>query len=200
MQNFSVVTSKSARLAAGAVLVSVLAACGGGGSNPPIPVAATNTVVSITPATGAAAVSAVLDQSFVFAAVPAFGTTAATTVKLSGAGAAPTFAIESGGRTATGNMTFGSCIFIVGSNSTFPAASPLAAGKTITVNPCAVDIATAGQSADAIARQRNVTFLLNLSRSAGIPLTVTVGFDGSVSAGSVRVGTVPTVSPTGSGG
>ena len=200
MRKFSMMTSKPARLAAGAVLVAVLAACGGGDANPPVSVqvAATNTTVAINPSTGAAAVGAVLDKTFAFTAVPVFGTTTATSVKLSGTGAAPTFAIESGGRTATGNLTFGSCIFTI-TTSAFVAPSPLAVGQRLTVNPCALTAATSGVVANGSPTERAVTLDLSGTSSAGVSLQVSIAPNGNVTVGNAVLGSVPIVNTTGTG-
>jgi hypothetical protein len=81
--------------------------------------------------------TAVANKPFSFASgVPAFGTTAATTVTVTSATGAK---IDSGGKTATTGLRFGSCIFTV-TMSSFTAPSPLAMGQTVTVNPCDITL------------------------------------------------------------
>ena len=181
---------------------ALLAACGGGssGSLPPAPIASTNTSAAINPQTGAAVVSSVLDKSFGFSSgVPSFGTTSATSLKLSGTGATPSFAITSPEGTASGAMTYGSCIFTV-SQSSFAASHPLAQGKTVTVSPCSLTVGTAGLKGDGIASPANVTFVLGTVNSAPVSVSVTISASGVVSLGGFTVGTVTVVAATGATG
>jgi hypothetical protein len=180
-------------LAAAATLV----ACGGGGGDSPATVGASDLSAPAT----AANVPAVAGTQFSFpGGVPSFGTTAATNVTFTGTAAAPTFAVASGGATATGNLGFGSCIFTV-TQSTFAASSPLATGKTVTVNPCNINVGARGVQANSQAAQSSVALLLGAAASAGVPVTIQVNPGGQLTINGVSVGTVtlaPVTAVTGS--
>ena len=108
-----------------AIFCAALAGGCGGGGDPVLGVAANTTVAT----TGAAA-AAVVNVPFSFSSgVAALGTNAATTVQFTSSSATPAFNIASGGATATGTTTFGSCIFAV-TSSTFPTGHALALGQT----------------------------------------------------------------------
>lgn len=181
---------------------ALLAACGGSSDNGPLPaapVATSNTPAPINPQTGAAVVSGVLDKSFGFSSgVPSFGTTSATSLKLSGTGATPSFAISSAEGSASGAMTYGSCKFTV-TQSTFAAVHPLAQGKLVTVSPCSLAVATAGLKGDGIATSASVTFVLGTATSAAVPVSVSINAAGVVTVGGFTVGTVAVVAATGAG-
>ena len=164
------------------VAAAMLAACGGGGSD----------VVPATPTTTAtitAANSAALAGSpYVFdSGVAQFGTTASTSLTIAGAGAATTFSASSGGLTASGPMTFGSCIFTVTASS-FPATHALGVGKVVTINPCTLKVNSAGYPTGT----QSIPTLLTLGSvvSAANNKTVTVTATGTV---------IGTVVVTGSG-
>src|SRR5260221_12803665 len=70
-----------------------------------------------------------------------------TPVTYTGSSSSPAFKIASGGSSASGTLRFGSCIF-VGTASTFAAGSPLSVGQTVTVNPCNLNVGTAGAVAN----------------------------------------------------
>lgn len=182
---------------------ALLVACGGSsssGSLPPAPIASTNTSAVINPQTGAAVVSSVLDKSFEFSSgVPSFGTTTATSLKLTGTGAAPSFAITSPEGTASGAMTYGSCIFTV-SQSSFNASHPLAQGKTVTVSPCSLTVGTAGLKGDGIATPTSVTFLLGTVNSRPVSVSVTISASGVVTVNGFTIGSVTVVAATGATG
>ncbi|MBK5204472.1 MAG: hypothetical protein JJD98_03390 [Polaromonas sp.] len=180
---------------------ALLAACGGGGDSAPVTsVATTDTAAVINPTTGAAVVSSVLNKGFDFTTgVPSFGTTSATSLTLSGSGATPSFAISSGGNTASGVMTYGSCIFTIGSDSTFPAGHPLVAGSKITVNPCTLSVGTAGVKADGSSSAANVTFVLGTTNSSPVSVTVTISSMGVVTVNNSPVGHATVVIATGAG-
>ncbi|MDB5743342.1 MAG: hypothetical protein JWR68_1657 [Polaromonas sp.] len=181
----------------------MLAACGGGDNdNPPLPttVATSATTATINPSSGAAAVESVLNQNFSFASgVPAFGTTSATTLTLAGTGANPTFTIGSGGNTASGTMTYGSCIFRI-TSSTYPANHALALGKTTTVSPCALTIATSGITANGTSVSANITLTLGTVFSVPLTITVSVSATGVVTVNGVVIATVPVGASTGANG
>ncbi len=181
---------------------ALLAACGGSSDSGPLPAApvvSTNISAAITPQTGAAVVSGVLDKSFNFSSgIPDFGTTSATSLKLSGTGAAPSFAISSADGSAYGPMTYGSCIFTV-SQSSYPATSRLAFGKSVTVSPCSLTVATIGLKGDGIATSASVTFVLGTATSAPVPVSVSINAAGVVTVGGFTIGTVTVVAATGAG-
>ena len=181
----------------------LLAACGGGSDSaaPVRSVAATNTVAAINPTTGAAVVNGVLNKEFGFAAgVPSFGTTSATSLTLSGSGGTPSFAITSGGNTASGAMTYGSCIFTIGNGSTFPAGNLLAAGSTVTVTPCALSVGTSGVVADGSTSAANVTLVLGTTSSSPVSVPVAISPAGVVTVNNSPVGNVTVVAATGATG
>ena len=158
-----------------AILCAALAGCGGGSSDP-ILVAPE---VAVLPA-DATAVSALAGTSFGFpAGVPAFGTTDTTTLSLSGTAAAPGFGISSGGNTASGTMSFGSCVFVV-SNSTFPAGHPMAVGATVTVNPCNIQTNTQRAAANGVQISAPVAMILGQATSTGSTVTVGVSASGQL--------------------
>src|SRR3954447_16114644 len=97
---------------------AMLVACGGGGggNNPPSLVAAANTTAPVT----ASSAAAVTGEPFTFSSgVAKFGTTSPTTVTLN---SASTFSVAATEGNASGNLTYGSCIFTV-TASTFAAGS-----------------------------------------------------------------------------
>jgi hypothetical protein len=196
-----------------AVSAAVLVACGGDVA--PTPVAAANTVVTANPANSAAATTLLQAAPATFSgAVPALGTTAATTVTVSTTTATytppggtavtgPAFTIASAGATAKGVLTFGSCVFTV-SESSFPADHPLAVGKQVVVNPCQATLGTSGTVADGAPKSTSLNLTLGTTTSAASTVTTVVSTTGSVSlvsssGATVPVGTVVTVTPTGTG-
>lgn len=171
------------------IAVTTLVACSGGNNNQPSNPVASNLSVPLT-AANAAAVSG---KAFSFpGAVPALGTTAATTVTITGS----TFSIGSGGGTATGNMTYASCIFTV-LTSSIPT---IAVGQVITVNPCTLNVATQGLKSDLSAQNANATLLLGAVLSGAVTVSVTVSPGGAVTVGGISVGSVTlSTGATGSG-
>ena len=190
--------SLAAMLMSGSML---LAACGGG-DNTPAPgalVATTNTSAAINPTTGAAVVQGVLDKSFGFAnGVPSFGTTSTTSLSLLGSAATPSFNISSTDGTATGAMKYGSCIFEVAA-STFPATSPLASGKKVTVSPCSLSIGTAGVQANGGSSTSTVTLQLGTISSSPVAVTVSISSTGVVTVNGSAAGSVTLIPATGAG-
>jgi hypothetical protein len=161
-----------------AVCAAALAACGGGSDSAPTVtlVAASDTSVNVNPTVAAALVN----TSFSFpSGAPALGTTAATTIQFTNTATAPAFSITSGGNTASGTTTFGSCIFRV-SNSSFPLGHPLANGQTVTVDPCSANINTTGAVANGVATSRNVALLLGTAASSGVTVLVGVNTSGQL--------------------
>ena len=181
---------------------ALLSACGGssGDSGSPPPIASSNLSAEITPQTGTALVNSVLDKSFEFSSgVPGFGTTSATSLKLSGNGAAPSFDINSAEGSASGTMNFGSCIFTV-AKSNFAATSPLAQGKTLTIKPCSLIVATVGIKGNGIAVPTTLTLLLGTINSKPISISVSISATGVVTVNSFTIGSVTLVAATGATG
>jgi hypothetical protein len=172
---------------------ALLSACGGGSDDPPL-VAANDAVLSVNPV----AAVAVAQTPFSFpAGVPALGTTATTTVVFTSTASSPSFSIASGGATATGVTSFGSCIFVV-TSSTFPTGHPLAQGQTVTVNPCNLRIGTAGAQANGVAQSRSIALLLGAAASANQSATVGVNAGGQLTLNGNSMGTV-TLTPISGG-
>lgn len=201
MLKFSCAGVTLTKFALGLTMAAALAACGGGDDSPAAAVVATidssSAISAADSATSAKIVTAVLDKTFTFPAVPDFGTTAATTLVLSGTGAAPTFTIGSEGKTATGTMGFGSCIFTV-TQSDFVAPHPLAIGEDVVVNPCTLDAQTGGTTTG-VTTDKPVVFVLGATDSAEIILPVSVAADGTVTVAGQVVGEVPVQTQTGAG-
>jgi hypothetical protein len=185
--------SSNIKLAFSAVAAAaLLAACGGGSSDPILVVSADANVPANATVAGALA-----GTSFAFpSGVAALGTTGTTTLAFSGTAATPGFAVGSGGNTASGSAAFGSCIFAV-TSSNFPAGHALALGQTLTVNPCNVNIATAGATANGVAQQRTVRMELGAAFSAGQAITVGVTAQGNLTFNGTSVATVTLTPVTG---
>ncbi|WP_427913580.1 hypothetical protein ACPWT1_00995 [Ramlibacter sp. MMS24-I3-19] len=180
---------------------ALLVSCGGGGGgDTQVAVANGASAVKVDATNGSTAVQAMSNQPITFASgVPDFGTTGSTTVTIAppaSGTAAPTFSIASGGATASGDMTFGSCIFTVKS-STFPAGSTLATGAKITVSPCSISLATNGVPATGVAVNVSVTLTLNSVTSTPYTETVSVSPAGAVSVNGQTVVTVKVGALTG---
>jgi predicted small lipoprotein YifL len=168
-------------------LAASLTACGGGGSEPaPVEVVAADTTIPTTAATA----PAVVNVPFTFpAGVPDFGTTGTTTLAFTSTTTTPAFSIASGGNTATGTTTFGSCHFLV-TASTFPSTSKLALGQTIIVNPCNISVSIAGQAANGVAATHSAALILGAAVSAGESVTIAVNPGGQLTLNGQSVGTV----------
>lgn len=178
---------------------ALLAGCGGGSGSSSPNVAQADVQANITPATGAGVVGGVLGKSFDFSSgVADFGTTAPTSLTLSNNAAAPSFAIASGSDTASGVMTYGSCIFTV-AESTFAADHPLAKDKRIEVTPCDLQVAAAGKPADGSSVQTTVTLVLGSTTSAPVTAVATIAPNGDVSINGSVVGSVKVDAATGAG-
>lgn len=158
-----------------AILSLALAGCGGGSDSPTM-VAASDTTLAVSPTV----TSALVNETFTFnSGVPSLGTTATTSLTFTSTATTPEFSITSGGNTASGTTTFGSCIFAV-TRSTFPAGHALALGQTVTVNPCNVNINTRGGVANGVATSRSVALLLGAAASAGATVTVGINPNGGI--------------------
>lgn len=202
MQKFSSTAGvKLAKFGLGLTLAATLAACGGSDAPAVVTVASVDKTAAISAtdtATSTAVVTAVLDKTFSFPAVTELGTSAATTLVLSGSGAAPTFSIGSEGKTATGSMGFGSCIFTI-TQSDFVTPHKLAVGQIVTVTPCALEVQTAGDTATGTATDTPTNFVLGTTTSADVILSVAVSATGTVTVAGQTVGTVSTTTTTGAG-
>jgi hypothetical protein len=187
--------NKSLKLMLAVMASAFLAACGGSDDGPAL-VASADASLAASPTTTAA----VANTPFSFpSGVTSFGTTATTTVAFTNTATTPAFSIVSGANTATGTTTFGSCIFAI-TSSTFPAGSPLAAGQTITVNPCNINVASKGLPANSQAATRSVALLLGAAASAGVSVTVGVNPGGQLTLNGREVGTVTLTPVTGATG
>ena len=177
---------------------SLMAACGGG-SDTPTTVATSAAAVTVDATTGATAIQALASKTVAFSAgVPDFGTTTATDLAITApATGTPTFAVSAGGSTASGDMSFGSCIFTIKASS-FPAGSKLAAGNKITVNPCAITLNTAGVVANGMPVQVDVTITLNGVTSAPVKQVIAIAPSGAVVVNNVTVTVTKTAAVTGS--
>jgi hypothetical protein len=182
-----------------AAAAALLSACGGGGGsagNDAPAVAVADTTVGVSPTVTGAVVSA----AFSFpSGVTSFGTTSPTTVTFNDTTPIPAFTVTSGGNTAIGATTFGSCIFKI-AESDFPASSSLAEGRTITVNPCNININTRGQVANGVEQPRGVELVLNAVASSRTALNVSVTRSGQVVLNGATVGTVVLSDGTGATG
>jgi len=172
---------------------AMLSACSSGDDETAM-VVASDTVLAVNPTTAAA----VKDTPFTFSSVPALGTTATTTVAFTSTATTPAFSIASGGSTATGTTTFGSCIFAI-TASTFPAGHALAAGQTVTVNPCNMSVNTTGAAANGVATTRSVALLLGAAASSGQSAVVAVNAGGQLTLNGNSVGTVTLTPISGAG-
>lgn len=175
---------------------SVLSGCWLDSPEPPVSVATSDAVSAVKATT----VTAVVNNAFTFSSgVSAFGTSSSTSVTFTSASA---FSIASGGNTATGTTTYGSCIFTV-ATSTFPASSPLAAGKVVTVEPCQITSKVSGQQPSATATSTPTLLVLGTANSATVSLPTIIEPSGNVIINGTSVGTVtlaPTTGATGGGG
>lgn len=173
-------------------MAATLTACGGGGGST-AQVASSDTAVAMNATTGQAVASSVTGKAFTFSSgVPDFGTTGATTVTFD---TSNSFQVASGGNTASGTLTFGSCHFNV-TSSTFTS-GVLVQGNTITVPNCELLVATNGLPADGTEHTRSVQLKLDGATSATVTVTVTVLSTGRVLVNSITIGTVTLTAVTG---
>jgi hypothetical protein len=174
---------------------AALMACGGGSSTPDaFKIATADASVNVGTANGPAIAAAVSGDTFTFpSGIAGFGTTASTTLKVT-AGSPATFEAKSGADTATGNLTFGSCIFtVVTKSGTFSQTTGF------TDSACNMLIATNGASANGTATPRRITWSLSGSQGTAT-LPVTVNTNSTVLVNGKAFGTAPVVVPTGAGG
>jgi hypothetical protein len=181
-------------LAAATGAALALTACGGGGGGTLPDVAAQNLSVPINATNGTSVAAAIASQSFDFSTgISDFGTTADTTVTLTNGGTG--FQVSSGGQTATGTMSFGSCHFTV-THTTFTS-GPLSIFQMISFPICTLDIYTAGFST--IPSLQMVPFTLTLHNFVSSRLTLPTGVypGGTIQLNGINLGTVPTAAPSG---
>ena len=177
---------------------ALLAACGGGGDSTPVRsgTAAADLTASVTASTA----PALLDKRFSFQnGVVELGTTTDTTLLLSGSTAAPDFSLTAGANTASGVMTYGSCIFTV-KQSNFPAKfTKLQVGAVTEIKPCDVVVATAGKPAGSSSLS-TIKLVLGTSFSLPFGVTVTISDSGLVTISGTPFGTVKLQLATGATG
>lgn len=180
--------------------VTLLASCGGGGGDTP-QVAAANAELAVDADNGRPVFTALQNEAFTFpTGVADFGTAGTTTLTITppaSAGRNPTFAVASGGDTASGTMGFGSCIFRI-TVSTFNPPSPLVDGAIIEIQNCGVRLDTAGQNANDVALQKSAVLFLNNANSTGTTVTVSINPAGKITLNGRVVGTVTLKPVTGS--
>jgi hypothetical protein len=165
------------------------------GSDSTLAVASTD----LTTAASETTIAAVVNTDYEFAAVPVFGTDSTTIVSFTSATATPAFSIRSAGMAATGVTTFGSCIFTV-TASTFPSSAPLALGKVLEVEPCALKVKIKGVQAGNQVASLATEFILGTLTSGSVTKTVTIDANGTVSVGGIVLGSVTLVQSTGATG
>lgn len=176
---------------------ALLVACGGGGGGDgPISVANGDAQVAVNSTTGPNAVQAMATSITFPNGVPDFGTTGSTTLGVTATplgSPPPSFTVTSGGSTASGDLTFGSCIFTVKS-STFAAGSKLATGAKITISNCTILLSTNGVPATGVGVSVNATLTLNTVTSNPYKVTVVITPTGLVQVNGLTVFTIK-VSP-----
>lgn len=202
----------------GGALLTGLVACGGGGGPvtvAPTAIAAADTTAAVTaatvgalaPAAGAAPTAYLFNSGFsgVDANGAALNLGGATTVAITSAGTAaagatpatpPAFAITNGGGTATGAVTFGSCIFTV-KTSNIPT---LPVGTVMKIDPCTLTVNTSGLTANGASTTASGSWLLGSARSIQTATPVTISSTGSVTINGTPLGTVTVTAVTGAGG
>jgi hypothetical protein len=176
---------------------ALLVACGS--SDAPAPAAplqyaSSNLTVPVTAANAAA----LANLPFVFPnGVPEFGTTGTTTVTLTDTSTTPAFSIVTPNGTATGVMTFGSCIFRVTATTIRAGSIFTTAGDTITIPDCKASLQVIGQPANGSSFQGRVSFDLN-GRPGISQSSFRIGTDGTLFNGGFTLGRVTLAFVTGS--
>lgn len=174
----------------------------------PVRSVASNTAVTVTPATATSAKAVV-------AALPAAGTTFTLPAAVTGtggagvipAGSAMTLKSTSGtsvaafevkgadpANTMTGVMDAGSCIFRV--TATTGTGLGFKIGDTFTVSPCSVTVNTAGAAADGTSQNRTVSVTLGTVQTSIGTVAVTITPSGEIQVGGNSVGTATFVTGT----
>lgn len=182
-------------LAAAVGAAATLTACGGGGGAQ-ADVATQNLSIGVNASNGATTLAAIANQSFDFSSgISDFGTTADTTVTFTNGGT--DFQVASGGKTASGTMSFGSCHFTV-TTTTFTSGPLSIVGTVITFNICTLTGYTSGFSTVPSLQLVPFTFTLNTFISQRLNLYTGVYPGGIVQLNGVNLGTVTTGPVTGS--
>jgi len=205
---FSAISHRQLRLIAGASLLAattVWVACGSSAEAPPPPVKVATTNATLPMSTTTAAAVSNTTFSFPGAAGVISPSLANADLTLSfahtGEDLASTATVkqpDGSTGTFTSSVTFGSCIFKITAVS--GSVGTLKVGDVITVNPCAINIATAGQVADGTTKSTGVTVTLGVAVSQSAPVEVSVSAGGVISVGGAPVGTVTTTTATGTTG
>lgn len=180
---------------------ALLVACGGGGggSDGPISVAVGNPNFVVDGTNGSNAVQAMAQTMTFPNGVPDFGTTSSTTLAVTASPLGtppPSFVISSGGSTASGDLTFGSCIFTVKS-STFAAGSKLATGAKVTVSNCSLLLNINGAAATGTPVGVTAVLTLNTVSSNPYKITVVITPTGQVMVNGLTVYNIKVTSLTG---
>lgn len=217
MDKHSFLGAKTAKFGLGVLVVAALAACGGGSSDTLATVASSNVTVGTDNSTttaktatatvlaAAASTTAPVTFSSGFAGTDASGAAVAVTesTKVSFTSNAtdatkPGFAVSSASGSAEGTTTLGSCSFTV-TKSSYPTSHPFALGKTVKVDPCTVQLDTAGKTAG-VSGTAAATWTFGTSKTTVNVPAVSVSSSGSVSIGSVTIPNLTvTIKTTGSG-
>jgi hypothetical protein len=185
---------------------TLMTACGGGGSSTPLAISQAPTVTSNVKSNDNAAVLGAVGTTPVtfangFSGVDGSGNpvsiSGATTVAFGSTGAGPVATISNGGFTASGPTTFGSCIFTF-TTSNYADSSPLGKGKQFRVDPCTLNVNTAGFAANGNAINTTGFFNFGVNNSAPFVVSpVTINANGTVFLGTTSVGTVTVSNVTG---
>jgi hypothetical protein len=199
MRNFF---NKPAKLAFSLIAVAALAACGGG-DEAFVAVVEAPVVIAVSDKTIPAAIatlSAAKTVSFP-SAVPALGTTAATTLTFDTPAAGATtvpFTLASGGVSSKGVLSFGSCIFTIFEK---PIGTPLVPNLVFTVPTaqCNLGVDPISGVADNTTAPATVTVTLGGVSSTPVPVTVVVQTNGTITVGGVAVGVGSVVQISGAG-
>lgn len=172
----------------------ILAACGDGGDDNRTLFAAQDLTVDANSFTDPAVVKAFKNEVFVFPnGVQEFGTTTPTTVVIQDTATAHTFTITSAQGTASGELEFGTCIFLI-KQSTFAPPSPLAVGNRIVIPNCKFEVRTRNTPANDQPFERSVRWLLSNAVSNDTSVEVRINGGGRVTVNGQSIGTV-TLSP-----
>ena len=176
----------------------LVAGCGGGGGDSaPTVVATEDAKGPINATTGPALLSQMLGQSIVSSGpVPAFGTTAPTTLTFGGTASAPTFRITStAGEVREGVLRYGSCYFEV--TAANPAVAPWIVGNTIQV-PCEFTVASNGTQAGSTTT--GALFLtFGGTQLNAPPVTYSITPSGQIQVNGVTIDNVTVTQVTGGG-
>ncbi|MBX3588560.1 MAG: hypothetical protein KF796_18175 [Ramlibacter sp.] len=176
------------------VLAAGLVACGGGSD--PVLVATSDVNVKLASTNGGAFVGTTLSFP---SGVPDFGTAGTTTLSIGGSttSTTQTATISADGKTASGDMGYGSCFFVI-KTSNFADNSALAVGKTVVVNPCEMKVTTAGLVANGGEQLTRVSMTLGTQLGAG-SIKITITPDGIVKSGSSQLANLSLTPATGAG-